>query len=409
MSARHHHLLACIAFAAACTAAQAQTGPYYIGGQIGYTHQSNVLGLADNEQLNPAQGYESKSDNITSLALVGGLDQRVGRQRVFGDLTVSKNKYSKNDKLDNTSYALRAGTDWETVGNLSGNVTLRTNRDLFTYSTIDRPTGVSNLVTSRQADFLARLGGVTILTFEAGAGYRSVDYSDPSFDNRDNRQTYWMGGARYRPTPGTSLGMSYRDTNGRYPRFRTNADDEFDRKDLDFNAAVELSGLTSVSARLSRTKIDYDFQDDFSGWTGQLRGNWTPTGKLRLNADIARDRGQDLRYGPDFDIGFSQAETSRLVNTWRVGADYQLTAKVAMNANLSYTRQPFTVVDLLTGNTTDDNIGTRRFGVGASWAPTRASSVSCSLSRLRRSSDTLSRLNQSSNSFGCYAQLTLQP
>lgn len=410
MSAKHHPPLTLLALALAAGAAMAETGPYYIGGQLGYTHQSNVLGLADGQDV--PGSYKSRSDNVTSLSLVGGLDQRIGRQRLFGDLTVSNNRYADNTVLNNTSYAAKAGVDWETVGNLSGNFTLQGTRDLFSYTPFDQPSAAAqaNLVSSRQADFVARLGGVTVVTFEAGAGYRSTDYSDAAFDDRNMRQHYWMAGGSYRLAPNTSVGLRYRDTSGRQPEFGVSGD-RMDRQDLDLIGKLELSGLSSLYLRLSRTKIDYDVQQDFSGWTGQLRGTWLPTGKLRLTGEVARDRGQDLRFTDiqfvDGSLKLIDAETSRLVTSWRATAAYELTSKVALNANFGYTRQPISFTS--NGAPADGKFGTRTYGIGATWAPTRTSSVGCNLSRLRRSTDVVANRNQSSNSLGCYGQLTLQP
>lgn len=406
----------------AAAAAHGETSPYYIGSSLSYSHQSNVLGLADGQDVNAALsqlGYTSKSDNVTSLALVGGFDQQISRQRVFGDLTLRNNQYAHNDLLNNNSYALTTGLDWQTVNRLSGTVKVRANRDLIHYSSVDQPSGQKNLISTRQADLTARLGGVTALTIEGGAGYRSVNYSDSSYDSNEYSQAYGSLGVRYWPSGTTSLGLSVRETEGKYPHFAVDASgqpqaDNFSRQDIDLSTSIELSGATNLTARLSHTKIEYDFRQDFSGFTGQLGVNYQATGALQLHAEFARDRGQDLRFvfvNPDAEV--VQAETSSLTTVWRTNASYALTAKTALNANLSYTRRPIALNSTsLTSNTSSDGEGRetrRQYGIGVSWAPTRTSQVGCNLSRERRKSDTVEQLNLTSNVTSCYAQLTLQP
>lgn len=417
MTIRHHPVAALLAAAALLPAAQAETGPYYIGGLVSQTHQSNVLGLADGAAVPTGLGYTSKADNVTSLALVGGIDQTISRQRLFGDVTLRHNRYADNTLLNNNGYALTAGVDWETVDHLSGNVTVKSNRDLFRYSVIDQPSGVKNLVSSRQADALARLGGVTPLTFEAGAGYRSVDYSDASYDGRDNHQSYWLLGARYAPARGAWVGLSLRETRGQYPRLQVDPNtgsvtpDRLRRRDVDLYGTLEVSGLTNLYARISQSRIDYDLQPDFSGVTALLRVNWQPTAKLRLTAEAARDRGQDLRFVLANDVFFGQtvAETAQLVTAFRTRASLEVSAKVSADANIGYTRRPVTLFNNQLGASESGREATRQYGIGARWTPTRTSLVGCDLSHEQRSSDLVSVLNLSSNSFGCYAQLTLQP
>src|SRR5687768_12256267 len=110
---------ACLVLAGMSAGALAQVSPYYIGGSIAYGHLSNALGQADDAPLPP--GYESRSDNVTSVGLLGGVDQTIGRQRVFGDLTLRDNRYERNKLLNHRNYSVTAGIDWQTIERISGN------------------------------------------------------------------------------------------------------------------------------------------------------------------------------------------------------------------------------------------------------------------------------------------------
>jgi hypothetical protein len=412
MTRHTRRIAAACALGAAAVAAQAETTPYYIGGYVGYTHLSNALGLADGAPVPTNLGYTSKADDVTTIALVGGLDQRIGRQRVFGDLTLRDNRYADNKRLNSQTYAASAGLDWETVERISGNVALRSNRELIRYGAFDQPTDVRNLVTANQVDANVRVGVVTRFTFEGGAGWRNVDYTDPSYAGREYRQRHVSAGVRYWPGGSNYLGLTLRESDGRYPRYTASSAETFDRRDVTLSLGYALSGLTSISARASHTRVDYSTAPlDFSGVTGSLRVAYVPTAKLRLEAEAARDRAQDLRFSfIEFDpnVGFfrENLESADLATALRLRAAYAVTSKVAINAQAGTTRR--NVALLTTGQQGRER--TSSASLGASWTPTRTSRVGCDWSQDRRRSDLLAdRLNTSTSSFGCYGQLTIQP
>lgn len=397
------------ALSTVAAAAGAETGPYYLGGYVGYTHLSNVLGLADGQQ--PPANYPSRSDKVSTVALIAGLDQPISRQRVFGDVIVRRNELARNSRLSNTGYTLNAGLDWETVGHLSGEIVAKGNRELLRYSPTEQPGDRANLVTTKQLDAVARLGGVTQLSFELGGGGRSLDFSEPSYAPRENRVSYGSLGVRWSPRQATSLGIAYRDTNGRYPGYSVNgsaAPDRFDRRDVDLTARFELSGLTSVSARLSATQVDYQVQDDdFDGTTGYLRASWTPGAKLKLSGEIARDRGSDIAAD-----SLTQFTTPKLVTVTRLRADWAASAKLAFNAGASHYRRPVTQLTRLFPFefTEQGRERSTQYSLGAAWTPTRTSRIGCDWTKEKRRGDVSSTvLDVSSGSFGCSAQLTIQP
>lgn len=397
-----------IGVAALGASAVAQTSPYYIGGYVGYTHLSNALGLADGAGVPPP--YVSKSDNVTTVALVGGLDQRISRQRVFGDVTLRDNRYADNKLLSSKTYAASAGVDWETIERISGNLTLRSNRDLIRFGVNERPSNERNLVTASQADFSARIGVVTRWTFEAGAGWRGVDYTASEYASRELRQGHYSAGVRYWPSGTSSFGLTLRQSDGRYPRYSATTADRFDRRDIELSSSYRFSGLSSIAVRAAHSRIDYTLQNnlDFSGFTGSLRASYIPTGKLRFNLEIARDRGQDLRF---IERGFNNEvvesfESAQLATALRLRASYDLSAKVALNASAGHTRRGVTLQ--VAGQEGRERTST--FALGATWTPTRTSRVGCDWSKESRRSDLLANvLNVSSSSFGCHGQLTLQP
>lgn len=393
-----------------------QTSPYYIGGLVAYGQQSNALGIADGATVPGNLGYVSKSDKVTSLALIGGLDQQVGRQRLFGDVTLRDNRYDRNHLLNHKSYSVSAAIDWQTIRRISGNLTLKSTRDLVRFSSFDQPTGGRNLVNTRLADASARIGVVTRYTFEAGLSQRSVDYSDAAYASRDFRQRSASIGARYWPSGSNYAGVTVRDTKGRYPGVTGGnnvAADEFDRQDVELSTSLETSGFSTVFARAAYSKIDHSLRPelDYSGVTGLFRGTLTPTAKLQLTGELARDRGQDIGLSLfDPNSGFTRVESARLTTIARLRVGYAATAKTELHANASSSRRTISQTNVFTNAAESGRERSSQYGLGASWTPTRTSRVGCDVSRDRRRSDIASaQLNVSSNSTTCFAQLTVQP
>ena len=141
-------------------AAAAQTSPWYVGASQDFTRDSNIYRLA-NGAATPA-GL-SKSDLISTTSLLAGLDQPVGRQRVFGSAALRSSRFSDNKNLNNEGYALTAGLDWATANRLSGTLEANAERRLARFDPNRNPNlNIRNNIedlTRLRAD--AKLGVVT--------------------------------------------------------------------------------------------------------------------------------------------------------------------------------------------------------------------------------------------------------
>lgn len=409
-----HPTLPCLLLTLCAGAAQAETSPWYIGASQAYTHSSNLLRLSDGEA---APAGASQSDTVSSTALLGGLDQTIGRQRVFGNLVLRSNRMRHNEVYDNEGYAVTAGIDWQTVEHVSGSIKGSTQRNLASFNAdeigrIEK----KNLETTKQLDATVRVGGVGELTAEATAGARSVSYSAFEYASRAFHEDRGSVGLRWRPDGTTTLGMAVRLTKGRYPSFRSSTGgsvaDRFDRRDLDLSANLQPSGASNIDARVSFGKTEYEVatQRDFSGVTGLLRWVWQATGKLRLDTRLSRDPSQDSYFFQTPFAADSTVEYSRLTTALRMRADYEASAKVRLNAGVSYARRSLvntlpTFAGELARSGSDRSTG---LTLGAAWTPVRSLQFGCDLSRERRSSDSTLSSSYGDTTVSCFGQATLQ-
>jgi len=411
----NQHRLFVLLAATAAAAAQAETSPYYIGASQSFSHSSNLLRLGDDE---PVPAGLSKADTVSSTSLLAGLDQPIGRQRLYGNVTLRANRLSNNDIYNNESYALTAGLDWATVEHISGSLKATANRNLAAFNADE--IGLlqkKNLETTQQVDAAFRIGVVTEWTAEAMFGGRSVDYSADEFQSREFRQDSASLGLRWRPSDATTLGLAVRQTKGRYPKFRSLPDgsfedDRFDSRNVDLTGTIAPSAISTFSTRLSFGKTDYEVatQRSYSGVTGLLRWEWKPTGKLSFDTRLTRDPSQSS-YFFDSRVSDSTVEYSRITTALSMRADYAVSAKIGLNSTLAYSRRSLArTVPTTSGSeelTGQDR--STRLAFGATWVPTRSLQFGCDLAQDRRSTNSTELSSAySDTTVSCFGQVTLQ-
>lgn len=398
-------LLLAPCLALACTAATAQSSPYYIGVAQTLAHNSNLIALRDNQ---PVPAGLSKSDTVSSTALVAGIDQPFGRQRLTGTANLSSNRYSRNSEFNSSGYALRLGLDWQTIERLSGRVSASSDRTVRADARDANDQFIlrSNAETANQLDASVSVGLVTRLSAEASLLRRDVRYSAVQAAFREYQQSGASLGVRFRPGSAVTWGLGLRQTRWDYPNLlagTANPDDRRTRDDIDASVVYKPTGASNFDLRLSSGKTEHDqFNErDFSGLTGALGWEWQPSAKLRFTTRLARDSGQDADR-------VTTAYT-RTTDTLRVGADYALSAKIAINGAVSaYDRSLAgrgVVVDGLTGREKGNSLA-----LGARWAPLRSTVVGCNVSSDRLGSNSNRVLNDSysSSTTSCYGQFVLQ-
>ena len=394
--------------ALACTglAAHAETSPYYVGVSQSFAHESNVFRLTDGQAV-PAT-VKRKSDTISSTALIGGFDQPWGRQRLYGSAALRANRFSSNKQLNNDGYSMNLGMDWSTIERISGNVNVGSQRNLRAFDPNEANLG-RNVETTSYASITGRIGVVTRLTTEASLSWRKVDYTAAAYRTAEYDQLGGSIGLRYRVGGATTVGVALRTAKANY----NNPGDTRRRNDLDLWAEWAPNSISSLYGRVSYGRVNAALNSvpDFSGVTGEVRGTWQPTGKLRLNARLARDTGQETSFASLANTRIASADYSRVSTSLSLGADYALTAKVSMYANAGVTQRDLnnSTFNIFGGNAAiNGSDTTSTLALGAKWQAMRSVQLGCEVGHDQRSTSSNLSLPYSNNSFSCYGQLTLQ-
>jgi hypothetical protein len=400
------------------SAVQAQTTPYFVGISQAINYESNVLRLVDFAQA--PEGLK-RGDTIFTTSLLAGFDQPIGRQRAYGNASVRQLTYNTNKVYNNQSYSGIVGLDWSTIERISGSLSATANRSLSSFDNFGANLlQEKNFEDTQGLNASVSVGLVTEYSFEAGYSHRQVRNSlkNRFVLARDFDQDNATVGMRWRPSPATNVGLTLRDTRGRYPKFRQLADgdfqvDRFKQQAVELSAGYQLSGLSAVDLRLAQTKTKYDLNQarDFSGVTGSLGWTWQPTGKLRFNTRLSRDTGQDSFALVQFNVpGTSQY--SRVNEIFRVQADYEVSAKIGVAAAWQTTQRSTdqsTPANGLLGDTVESGKDkTHQATLSARWQPYRTTLLSCDLGAERRSATGTLAKPLRGKSFGCAGQFQLQ-
>jgi opacity protein-like surface antigen len=366
--------------------AQAQEqSPYYIGVSQGFTHDSNVFRTATNET----------GDTISSTGLLAGVNQRLGRQRLFADASGQVNRYRNATTLNNKSYSLVAGLDWETIETLSGTLRYNTRNSLTYFGAADGSTVTSDQIT-QQFTASARYGLASQLMLEVGYDHNRLKLR--SLPNRDAEQNTVNAGLNWAVGGKLTVGLGVRATKGRQETVPVA--DETERKDVDLTAVWNTGGASIFNARVSSTREKHTLNTipELSETTGAISWAYRPTGRLSITALVSRDTGTESTFATPVEGATAlPVDSSRISTSWSLDTRYELTGKSSLNAGVR--QRTGTLTSTLT-----ERIEGYTFGV--SYAPTRSIGLTCSVARESRS---VSGANAYESTItGCVGELTLR-
>jgi hypothetical protein len=284
----------------------------------------------------------SRSDTVWTSTLQGGIDQPIGRQRVFGNASLHHTRFGHNRVYDNSGYRLSAGAEGSTVERISGSVGVTLQRNLAQFSNDE--VGVltrSNIERTQQVDSALRWGISARLAAEATLNWRRVDFSAPEFASREFRQGGAYLGLRQTFSGALNASIGLRQSRGVYPNFRRLDDtvfeaDRFQRRELELKVSLNPGGSSSVDARfgLGRTRYDTATSRDLSGPFGALDWSWRPTGRLRVQAFWSRSPSQDSYFTTTL-FGRGTLSYDRVATSLQLRTDYGLTAKTSLTILLT--------------------------------------------------------------------------
>lgn len=331
----------------------------------------NVFRLPDGRR--PRDG--SRSDRISRTAVGLTFDHTYSLQRFVAALDVARRSYDEYDQLDTTTQSGSLRWDWAAGKQWSGTASLLQREAPRSFDDTDQR--VRDINTLQRARFDAGYWIHPDWSIVAGIDHTRSRFSERRSEASEYDETGVEAGVGYRPKSGNSLALVVRRADGEYPNRGLTAarDPEYEQRDLRLRGVWTLSGISRLSGYVGYTDREYSTVRslDFSGPTGRLTFDWTPTGKLSLRAIARREIGSEYEVIDNYVVtrGFG------------IEADWAATGKITVRARAERLRRdnrntPFATLR-------DDR--RRTYGVGVEYQALRTLTITASAQRTRRLAD----------------------
>ena len=220
------------------------------------------------------------------------------------------------------------------------------------------------------------------------AGLTGTRVTYDTVTSRNVRQLTGNGGVTLRPGSALQVRLGARHTRADYPNFNAGAGDDVRRNDLDLGGTIELSGASSVNARISRTRETHSAQQarTYSAWTGSAGWSWKPSAKLSVETSLTRDSNIGNTAFDSTLFSFDTSDT-RLRTSLALRASWELTAKVLLGGGASISRR--TLDNALVTGTGSSSVSasdrTLAWDLSVRYLPLRNVELGCGLRREDRS------------------------
>lgn len=339
-------------------------------GGTGFGYDDNLLRV-------PEGAAGARSDRWWQREAGLLFDKTYGRQRLSLVARLSRYDFDRFRQLDYNGKDLQATWFWQLGSRFGGKAGMLQEQVLASYT--DLQSDQRNL-RHRRARF-AEGAWRFHPSWQVRAGMRRDTYSYDLSAQRINDRTEDAAeiGFDFLPASGSTFGLVARRIEGRYPYPRglgPAMSGDFTQEELKARVLWLASGATSIDALIGYTRRDQPSYGSgrASGLMGRIDARLQPRGKLTYSASVWRDfapfEGTDVRY--------------TLNNGVSVGARWDATAKIAVDANAAYVRRNYAVRTGVPGlDGSRDAIRTR--SLSATWSPRPVLQVKATLAHEARS------------------------
>jgi exopolysaccharide biosynthesis operon protein EpsL len=305
-------------------------------------------------------------------------DKTYSRQRISLVAKLSRYDFDRFKQLDYNGKDLQATWFWQLGNRLQGKAGMLQEQTLASYT--DLQSDQRNL-RHRRARF-AEGAWHFHPSWQVRAGLRRDTYNYELSAQRVNDRTEDAAEIElgYLPASGSTVGLVARRIEGRFPYPRgigpAASGDGFTQDELKARVLWLATGSTSVDALIGYTRRDqapHGF-GRASGLMGRIHATYQPRGKVTYNAAVWRD----------FEPLESTDVSYTLNNGASVGARWDATAKIRIDANAARVRRQYAVgADIAGLGSVRD--ATRTRSLSATWSPKPTLQVKAMLAHEARS------------------------
>ncbi len=294
------------------------------------TRDDNVFRISKNAAPEDI-GASSRGDTYRTTSLGLNFDVPVSRQRFQAAFARNDTRYDQLTALDFTGHEGRATWLWQLGNDASGQLGYTETSALASFANIQssRP----DPLRTRQALFSAAYLVTPRWRLNTGVSGLELTNGDPARQGLDLNVRYTEIALSYVTPANTSVGLSARTEEGRYPK--SSPDNAYRQTSGGVVADWAPTGASHLSVRADRLNRRYDQVSlqtfDFDGYTARAQYDWKPTGKFSLAAVAQRD------IYPYQDIGSSFV----LVKGVALRPTLRVTEKIDVSGTLDYSIREF--------------------------------------------------------------------
>ena len=380
--------------------ARADLQPFSFGASETLQHDSNIY----------RNDAHPQGDWLSTTELRAALDEAIGRERLVASGSVDLNRYKQSKPRNSTGYSAAVELDWSTVGDVSGALGADAQRVQYVpgaSEVLDPQTGnlsvvtQSNLQSTRHVFARATLGGDSRWQIFTGVDASRRSYSATAYRGNDERQWSANAGTNYATGPDLSFGVVGSYLNGEYPHYIPIGQDpalvpgqvsKFTLRSASLTTKWQASGNSAFTGAVGYTTEDNEALSSPQHFiNGSVNWMWTPPSRFKVTLGLKRSSDADSgSTGANTgSVNVNNLNGSSVNNIGLLDVNYELTAKVSLDALAQYTQRRYADLrhfDQATGVVSDVNGSTRtvRFYMAAHYLPTRTTDVSCGVGRETR-------------------------
>jgi exopolysaccharide biosynthesis operon protein EpsL len=338
-----------------------------------YSYDDNLLRLPEDESVLPGP----RSDTIRQLQAGVLLERPIGRQILSGQAKFSRVNFERFQRFDYSGKDLLAALEWHVGNHVDGHLSSSYAQTLAPFT--DFFSNERNLRLQRRDYVDAGWRLHPSWRVSVGASRDKISYDLPLLRFNNRTENGKELGVDYLASSGSIAGLRLRRATTDYRYHRTLGsfvlDDDFAQDEVKANVDWLFSGITRIRflGGWVRRRHDASAPLDASGKNGRLIVDWAPLGKLRFTATGWRE----------FAAVESTIVNSSLNNGASLGADWDASAKVRLNALLKREKRDFSAVGgiVLPAAVTDT---TRSASMGLVYAPQKSVQFGLNVFRDRR-------------------------
>jgi len=332
----------------------------------------------DDNVFRVSKDQDPVGDTYHTTSLGFNLDAPVSRQRFQADYTWYATRFNRSPELDFDGHDARATWLWQLGNDASGQLGYTETSTLASFAFTQ--SRIPDRLETRQAFFNATYLVTPRWRFQAGVRGLEQTNGDPQRQKFDVNVRYTDVTLSYVTPANTSVGLSGRTEDGRFPNPGNSVDNAYRQDSVGIVADWTLTGVSHLSARADRVRRRYANvpQQDFDGYTARAQCDWKPTGKLSLAAVAQRD------IYPYLDIGSSFV----LVKGAALRPTLNVSEKIDVSGSFDYSIRDFLGnPGLVSGVSPGRTDRVRSATATVSYRPARALTLQMSAQREARSSN----------------------